>query len=469
MRFVLAAALTVAMEAWAGAAEPAADLRAKGMSVRALRAERAPAFDGKLDEQEWGQVEELTRFWEIYPADRGEPKEATSARFLYDDRFLYIGIRADLKEPGELRGPFVRRDLVNSMLDYVQIYIDPLGSRRGSYLFRVGARGSRADSLQDEIKQTEASDPDFDWETRTAIDEHGWSAELRIPLSTLRIAKSGPQDWPVIVYRGVPRAQSVQSASAPLPRAGNCFLCHAGTIHFDDMRPGRENLLVTPSLVSTVRRDSGAYGRGTHPKLDPSLDAKWLPYSGAALDLTINPDFSQTEADSAQLTANERFAISLPEKRAFFREGSDLITLPIPLLYTRTIVAPNAGLRFTHRSDALNATIFAADDGGEGAIIEPGFLRSSVGAPSAHALVGFARGRTSIGAFDVGGLAATKRLEGGAYNAIGGIDASWRHGSERVTAELVPIEDPQSAASPSDCRMGRPRAERKCGLSPMGS
>lgn len=411
--------------------------QAQPASLRAVRVARAPVFDGTLHDTDWRLAPVLTRFWEIYPADRGMPNEETSARFLYDDRFFYVGIRASLKDPKALRAPFVRHDLVNSSQDYVQVYVDPLGSRRGSYLFRVNARGSRGDSTQDELLQTENSDPDFDWEARAAMDGKGWTAELRIPLSTLRIPRSGTQDWVVMVYRGVPRAQNVQFASSPVPRVSSCFLCYAGTVHFDDLKIGAENLLVTPSIVGTDRTDIGAYGQGSHPKLDPSLDAQWLPYPGGALDVTVHPDFSQTEADAAQLTANERFAIDFPEKRAFFREGSDLITLPLPLIYTRTIVAPNAGLRFTHRSDAINATGLVADDGGNGAIVEPGFLSSSVGEPIDHAVVDFGRVRVSAGNFDFGALVASKQLAGGAYNAIGGFDGSWGRGADRVTGEFV--------------------------------
>jgi hypothetical protein len=412
-------------------------VNASASSTNAVRIHGSMDFDGLLREAEWARAQKITQFWEIYPADRGKPSEETSASFLYDDRFLYIGLRGDLRDPSQLRQPFVRRDLVNSSQDYIQVYIDPIRSRRQSYLFRVNARGSRADSIQDELRQTEVADPDFDWEVRTAVDERGWSAELRIPLSTLRVPHSGPQDWPIVVYRGVPRQQNVQFASAPIPRVSSCFLCYAGTLHFDDLRIGAENLLVTPSTVVTRQRRRGAFGSGDHIKVDPSLDVKWLPYPGAALDVTINPDFSQTEADAAQLSANNRFAINFPEKRAFFREGTDLITLPIPLLYTRTIVAPNAGLRFTSRSDRFNGTAFLADDDGDGAILEPGFLSSAAASPGQHAFVGFGRARVSINAFDLGGLVAFKRLAGGAQNIITGADGSWGHGPDRVTAQLV--------------------------------
>lgn len=433
---ILALALALALAGPALAqTEPRPPLAPQPAEARRLAG--AIALDGRLDEADWRAAPPLDRYFEYFPGDRSVPTERTETRFLYDDHYLYVGFRAWLRDPRQLRRPFVRRDKVNATHDYIQVYLDPQGTGRTSYLFRVNARGVRADGLQDEAKQIETLDPDYDWDVRSAIDEHGWSAELRIPLSTLRVARRGAQNWNVIVTRGVPRAQNTQMASAPFPHDSTCFLCRAGTLAFPDLAPHTERLILQPSLVATLRRDSGSFGAGTHVSLSPGLDAKWLPYGGAALDLTINPDFSQVEADSPQLTANQRFAISVPEKRPFFREGSDLIGTPLPALYTRTITAPDFGLRFTHRSATLNGTIFAARDGGRGAIVEPGLLFSEAALPDFDSDVGFAHLTDGFGPVLGGALGAIKRNSDGSYNALGGVDFAWQPSNNRITGQLL--------------------------------
>lgn len=409
----------------------------QAQSVTAVRSEQTMVLDGRLDEAVWAKAQPIDRYYETYPGYLVPAPERTEVRLLYDDDALYVGMRLWLKAPEKLRKPFVRRDKVNSTHDYVQIYLDPQGSRRGSYLFRVNARGTRTDGYQNEAQETETLDPDYDWDVATHIDAGGWTAELRIPLSTLRISRSGAQRWAVVVTRGVPREQNTQMASAPFPHDSNCFLCYAGTVLFPDLKPKSEHFIVTPGLTTTRRRNSGSFGERRDTDIEPSLDAKWLPRDGAALDLTVNPDFSQVEADAAQLTANERFALDLPEKRPFFREGADLVSTAIPAVYTRSIAAPDYGLRYTQRSAGLEGTGFFARDGGRPAIIEPGFLGSSSGLPEVDADDGFVRLRDTFAHGDIGGLVAMKRNRDGSRNIVGGIDATWSSDSDRVLGQLL--------------------------------
>ena len=395
------------------------------------------ALDGVLDEADWRQSAPIDRFFETYPGSLRPAPEHTEVRVLYDDSALYVGLRMDLDDPARLRKPFVRRDKVNFTHDYVQVYLDPQGARRGSYLFRVNARGTRTDGYQNEDAGTETLDPDYDWSATSHVDGRGWSAELRIPLSTLRIARSGPQAWAVVVTRGVPRDQNTQMASAPFPHDASCFLCFAGTVEFPDLRPRADRLLLTPSLVVDADRTHGTFGEGSTRDARLSLDAKWLPRDGEAVDLTVDPDFSQVEADSAQLLGNARFALDLPEKRPFFREGADLVSTGIPVVYTRTIAAPRWGLRYTRRSVGLEGTAFFARDGGRAGIVEPGFLGSSTGMPDFDSDVGFARWRDNLGQASVGGLVAMKRNDDDSRNAVGGVDATWASGADRVTAQVL--------------------------------
>ena len=400
-----------------------------GPPAYARRITQPMVFDGRLDDADWTTAPALTDLREYYPSNGAEAPERTEVRFLYDDRYLYVGIHAFLETPDLLRKPFVRRDKVGSSHDYVQIYIDALGSHGHSYLFRTNARGVKTDGIQDEAAQTESLDPDFDWDTLSRIDESGWTAEMRIPLSTLRIDRSGGQAWTIIVTRGVPRQDNTQMATARFPQNASCFLCYGSPLTFPDLKPAKEKLFVAPSLALT----------GGH--LETGVNAKWLPYGGGAVDLAVHPDFSQVESDSPQLTANARFALDLPEKRPFFREGFDLIATPIPVLYTRTIVDPDTGLRFTHRSANLNGTGFVARDTGRGEIVEPGFYGSQSASPGLGADIAFGHARyalTLAGTAGEGGvLGALKRNADGSFNRVLGLDSSFGTATDRLTAQIL--------------------------------
>lgn len=428
---LIASAALLAMGEQGSAGAPASQ------RATALRASAPVRLDGHLDEGDWRRATPLDRLFETYPGDRTPAPEHTEVRLLYDDRYLYVGFRLDLADRAQLRTPFVRRDKVGSSHDYVQIYLDPQGSRRGAYLFRVNARGTRTDGYQNEAQQSETLDPDYDWDVATSIDERGWSAELRIPLSTLRISRAGAQTWAVVVTRGVPRQQNTQMATAPFPHDASCFLCYASEVAFPDLRPRSERLIVTPSATLTRTRERGTLGRADGLTVQPSLDAKWLPFDGAAVDLTVNPDFSQVEADQALLTGNQRFALSLPEKRPFFREGADLVTTSIPVIYTRSVAAPDYGLRFTRRGAAVEATAFAARDGGRPGIIEPGLLGSDLVLPDFDSFDAFVRVRRNLAGGDAGMLASAKINTDGSRNLVGGVDASHASSNDRFTGQLL--------------------------------
>ncbi|MDQ0465640.1 hypothetical protein QO010_003429 [Caulobacter ginsengisoli] len=414
----------------ARAAEP-------GPPASAVRAQGEVTLDGRLDEATWQAAPVLDRFVEYYPGDLTPPTERTEVRFLYDDRYLYVGFRLSLREVDKLRKPFVRRDKVGGTHDYVQVYLDPQGSGRNGYMFRVNARGVKTDGLNDEAKQSETLDPDYDWDAATSIDAGGWTAEMRIPLSTLRITRTGPQGWLMVVTRGVPRGQYAIISTARFPKNASCFYCYASPLELPDLTPKTETLIVTPSVTGTARRDEGAAGSGDHSRGQVSLDLKWLAYPGGVVDLAIKPDFSQVEADAPQLTGNLRFAPNLPEKRPFFREGLDLVSTQIPAFYTRTVLAPDLGLRFTQRSAGFNATAFLARDVGKPAILEPGLLQSRLAFPDFDSTVAFGHGKWVRGAADAGLLFAAKRNDDGSSNSVAGFDASWGDATDRAAGQVL--------------------------------
>jgi len=162
------------------------------------------------------------------------------------------------------------------------------------------------------------------------------------------------------------------------------------------------------------------------------LDAKWLPNADTIFDATINPDFSQIEADTAQISVNERFALFYPEKRPFFLEHVDLLQTPIQAVYTRTITQPLWGARLTGKTGGTNYTALVASDEGGGTVIIPGPVFSETAPQNYESTVAIARVRQDLGDSFAGVLATGRVIKGGGYNAVVGGDFHWQAGEDDV-------------------------------------
>ena len=168
------------------------------------------------------------------------------------------------------------------------------------------------------------------------------------------------------------------------------------------------------------------------------LDAKWIPGPDHAVDLAINPDFSQVESDVARISANERFALFYPEKRPLFLEGMDLFSTPVQAVYTRSITSPRWGARATGKLDATAYTVLLSDDRGGGTVILPGPYSSSFAPQDFSSRVALARVRHDLGESFVSFLATDREVQGGGYNRVFGPDFQWRpNDADTVTGQLL--------------------------------
>src|SRR5262249_44250255 len=143
------------------------------------------------------------------------------------------------------------------------------------------------------------------------------------------------------------------------------------------------------------------------------LDVKYLPNADNAVDLTIKPDFSQVESDTAQIATNQRFALFYPERRPFFLEGLDLFATPFQAVYTRTITAPTAGGRLTGKAAGTRYTVLVADDSGGGSAVLPGPASSSLASVDFGSTVFVARAKRDLGLSFVSVLATDREHRDG--------------------------------------------------------
>lgn len=391
------------------------------------------AIDGRLDEASWQSVIPRTKFYEIYPANTGQPPVATTVSFLYDERNIYVAVRALDPEPAAIRAPIVRRDHVLSDQDYVEVFLDPLNTRRSAFFFRVNARGILTDGQYDDKTRIRDYSPDFDFDAATTIDEQGWTAEIRIPLSSLRYQAGVENSWAYVVYRNLPREQVVTIASAPIPRGANCDLCYANLL--EGIPVDKSGSLSVIPHIEYARLDDDFR---TSSELEAGIDLTWKPRENTVVDATIFPDFSQIEADAPQLTANTQFALALTEKRPFFLEGTDLLTTQIPAVYTRAFTDPDVGVRITDRSSRHEYTALALRDAGGGTVIEPGPInsRSALQDFESSAFVG--RNRFLLENGSLGMLATARFNDDGSQNVVIGADGTWTpSAADQINAQFL--------------------------------
>ncbi|HEX7186138.1 MAG TPA: DUF5916 domain-containing protein [Thermoanaerobaculia bacterium] len=399
-------------------------------------------LDGNLDDPSWKQAAVIDAFYETYPGDNVEPRAKTVVYLTYDDRHFYVGIHAFDPEPDKIRAPFVERDKIIGTADNVAVFLDTRNDRRTAVELRVNPRGNQTDALWNDSTQNEDLSPDFFYDTAAQLTGDGWTAEMRIPLSSLRYPKLPENRWGILVWRNYPRDQRYAFHSSPIPRSGNCWICHARELTGLTGLPAGGNLVAAPyvtgQLLSEPEAGLGSPLEDGDPEADAGLDVKWTPSASNALDLTINPDFSQVESDVGQIAVNNQFAIFFPEKRPFFLESVDLFDTPIQAVYTRTITDPRWGLRNSGKLGATSFTFLLTEDQGGGSVLIPGPTGNDL-APqdfSSHVLVGSLR--RDFGASYLGLLVTAREIDGGGYNRVAGPNFLWqRTETDQITGQLL--------------------------------
>ncbi len=415
-----------------------------GDTIHISRATGSIVVDGDLSDEGWRNATRVDKWYETQPGDNIEPRVRNVGYLTYDDHFFYAAFEFEDPNPKVIRAPFADRDNIgNGFNDYGGILIDPRNTGRTATFFVVTPRNIQYDSVSDDASNEDAS-PDFFWESATKITERGWTLEMRIPFSSLRYKNIDPQIWTILLYRNFPREYHYQFFSAKLPRGGNCFVCRSNTLIGMEHLPGGGHLVAAPYVSASADahpRDDvvGAplVDEGVKPHI--GIDVKFTPNADNAIDLTIKPDFSQVESDTAQISANERFALFFPEKRPFFLEGADLFQTPIQAVYTRTITAPVWGGRVTGKEAGFRYTALVADDAGGGSAIIPGPNGSTLASVDEGSTVFVGRVKRDIGLSFVGALATDREARSGdSHNRVVGPDFQWRpSGADVVTGQAL--------------------------------
>jgi hypothetical protein len=397
-----------------------------------LEVDERVRLDGRLDEPAWQRAPVHEQFVQYLPTDRQPPPAGyrTTLQVLAEKDALVIGVRAFDPRPDEVRAPLTRRDQVKRDQDFIAVLIDAVGDRRAAQFVRVNAAGVIADGLYIAAGDNEDFAPDFDIEGAAQRLADGYSVEMRLPFIALRYPHDGGSPWRLMVSRSVPRASSTLLLSAPLTKDGLSFIAEAQVI--ESLAPAVERaktksqLLLRPELTlrATHERSDAA---PTRREREASLGAeiKWRPRADWVLDATLNPDFSQVELDAPQLAGNTRFALSVPEKRPFFLESTDVIDLPIGGFYSRSVTDPRYGLRATWRAPRADATALTLRDEGGGLVLRPSPFGTAVFAQDVASQATLLRGRRHLGAVTLGAVLSDRDYGTRGRNTVAGADAYW--------------------------------------------
>jgi len=394
------------------------------------RAEGPIRIDGDLSDPGWKNAAKYDNWVEGSPGDNIPPKVKTVAYLTYDDRNFYIGIRCEDPDPKKIRAPYVERDNVIGTDDNIAVFLDTRNDKRTAMELRVSPRGIQADGIYDDANGNEDFSPDYFYETAAKIDATGWSAEYAIPFSSLRYPNLDVQTWNILIWRNYPREFRYAFYSSRVPRTGNCLVCNATPIVGLTGLPHAGHMTAAPYVTGEQSEepqgDLGTPLERTAFKKEAGLDVKWTPTANNAIDMTVNPDFSQVESDVAQITANQRFALFFPEKRPFFLEGFDIFDTPFQVAYTRTVTSPMWGGRTTGRIAGSTYTLLVAEDRGGGSTIIPGPIGSFFAPSDFKSLDAIGRIRHEIGSSFIGAVLTDREIRGGGYNRVFGPDFQWR-------------------------------------------
>ncbi len=399
-------------------------------------------IDGSLNDPGWQGAATIDTFYETSPSDNIPAKVKTIAYLTYDAHAFYIGIKAYDPDPGKIRAPYVERDNVIGTDDNIAVFLDTRNDKRSAMEFRVNPRGIQGDGIFNDANSNEDFSPDFFYDTAAKIDSEGWTAEFRIPFSSLRYSKADSQRWNILIWRNYPRDFRYAFHSAPIPRDSSCLICNAHPIVGMGNLPEAGHFVAAPYVTAQQlahpRGEIGTPFRTDPVRTDTGLDVKWNPNADHSVDMTLNPDFSQVETDAAQITVNQRFAVFYPEKRPFFLEGFDLFDTPLQVLYTRTITSPRFGLRSTGKFGGTAYTALISQDRGGGLAVIPGPTGSFFAPQDFRSTAAIARVRHDIGSSFVGAVFSAHEINGGGHNRIFGPDVQWRRNdSDALTVELL--------------------------------
>ena len=280
-------------------------------------------LDANLDELEWKNTKGASGFWQYFPSDSVQAKQQADIKFLFDDNNLYVGIKVNSSGDNYIT-PSLRRDFRAGGSDNITLLFDTFNDGTNAFIFGTNPHGVKREMLLSgggsELRGFNGA-WDAKWQCKTSIKENHYIVEMIIPLSSFKY-REGETKWRFNSYH-FDTQDNERNTWVNIPQNQFIFnLAYMGDMIFEKpLGKSKSPISIIPYINAITAKDFVANDSETDLKFGG--DAKFTIGNSLNLDLTINPDFSQVEVDQ-QVTNLTRFEISLPERRQFFIENSDL-------------------------------------------------------------------------------------------------------------------------------------------------
>ncbi|MCG9731272.1 carbohydrate binding family 9 domain-containing protein [Shewanella sp. Isolate13] len=421
--------------------------------------EAAIEIDGEFDEPQWQQAAIANLKFETRPGENIAAPVQTEVRVYATQSSLFLAFSAQDPAPEQIRANLSDRDSVWGD-DLVGIKLDTFNDARLAYQFFVNAYGVQMDSIENELTGSESDAWDGIWYSAAKRTESGYQVEIELPFRLLNFDHNAEQKWGIEFIRFYPRNEEHRISSHQIDRNNNCQLCQLGiATGLANIEQGSD-LQITPSVVlnrNSKRPHKENSDWNSENKIEPSLDLRWGITPSTLLSATINPDFSQVEADAGQLDINSTFALFYPEKRAFFLDNKDYFDTQLNLLHTRNIGAPDYGLKLTSKvGDHTFATLITDDTSTN--FLVPGNLSSDIASIDKKSQNFAGRYRLDLGKpLSIGALVTAKKSDD-YHNYVTSLDAKYQPTEhDTFTAQYVlsnteyPVDLYKSFCSSDDC------------------
>ena len=376
--------------------------------------------DGSLDEDVWRRAAILSGFSQYQPVDGVPAEDATEVLVWYSADAIHFGIKA-YETHGPVNHTLADRDNIQND-DHIQLLLDTFNDGRRALVFGVNPLGIQADGIRIERGAERVSllrpatgpvdlSPDFIYDSRGRISDYGYEIEVRIPFRSLSYQPAETQSWGLNVIRRVQHSGTDQTWT-PALRGRASFLAQSGTLRgLHGMDRGLVldvNPVVTTSLDGSATPTGWDY-EGRTPELGGNI--RWGATDNLTLTGTVNPDFSQVEADVGQTDFNPQRSLFFPEKRPFFLEGSESFQAPNNLIYTRRIANPLAAAKLTGKVSGTEVGFLSAVDGRDLSVTGQD-----------HPVFNILRVKRNVGEESTLGIVYTDRIEGSDFNRVIGGD-----------------------------------------------
>ena len=394
-----------------------------------VKAEAPPVLDGSLDDEIWKKAAMVDEIWVTYnPVNGNELPQRTRAYLAYDEENLYFAFHCLDSQPAQIKTSLTKRDGIFED-DWVGLSIDTVGGKKYGYEFFVNPSGAQADIFR--TGDMEDSSTDWVWYSAGKIVDDGYIVEIRQPLKSIRFASGKDVRMGVIFWRRISRLG--MSGSWPQLVPGQSMGGSQAEVRIRELaQPLVLEALPSFTYSSAWNRQSPSAWSGADQTRDLGIGIKYGITSSIVAEATLNPDFSQVESDSLQVTVNQRYPIFYSEKRPFFMEAGNLFDLggvgdglgnmskPV---HTRLIMDPQWGLRLTGEQGKGSFALIASADRSPGNPFGDGEENPDLGR---KATFWIGRGKLGLGNDNYIGMLYSGREFGEEYNRALAADFSFR-------------------------------------------